>query len=83
MSCIASEDCGPTPDTLLSPLAGFSVNSLLVSCICPGDTIPQAPQTISPDSRSVIILSPTLHAEHSKFFILNVNNYTNIRGINI
>ena len=37
-----------------------------------GNTVPQALQTIYPDSRSVIHLSPILHVKQSKFFILNL-----------
>src|SRR4029079_10391961 len=75
MSCIANDDLGPTPD---SPLAGFSTSSLLASSTCPGKTVPHRVQTISPDSKSVTILSSILHVEHAiKFFILNLINYRN------
>ena len=73
MSCIANEEGGPTPDTTPCPLAGFSAYSLRVSRICPAVTVPQALQTISPESRSVTNLSPSSHTLHRKFF--NFINY--------
>ena len=75
MSCIANDDLGPTPDSLLIE---FSTNSLLASSTCPGKTVPQRVQTISPDSKSVTILSSKLHVEHMiKFFILTLINCRN------